>query len=180
MNTFNAVGHAFSYDDELLTQIEKFVCHLYNQANTNEVNKARLNIFRLGLFNEESMPCTKDVLMKHLSRSNYQAAIWRRALHPIIAAPNIVNHGWAVVNGIVSIQWMDLPSAPDGILENVHCGCKSGCLTNRCSCYKGNLCCTVLCHCSGCDNCSEPAEDGSENEEEDHEVDEEDSDYDDY
>lgn len=33
-------------------------------------------------------------------------------------APDIINHGWVVVNNIVSIQWMDLPPAPDGILEN--------------------------------------------------------------
>jgi hypothetical protein len=70
----------FSYEQELLGRCEKFVCQLYNQPNTTEVNNPRLHLFRLAaLFNEESMPCTKDMLLQHLSCANYQAAIWRRA-----------------------------------------------------------------------------------------------------
>lgn len=62
------------------------------------------------------MPCTKDALLQHLSRANYQAAIWRKALQPFIMAPDITNHGWAVANNMVSIVWMGLPPAPDGVL----------------------------------------------------------------
>ena len=71
------------------------------------------------------MPCTKDVLNKHIQRSVYQAAIWRNALNAIVDCPNIINHGWLVdENGNLSINWMDLPPAPDGILENIECSCK--------------------------------------------------------
>ena len=47
-------------------------------------------------------------------------------------------------------------------LKDLHCGCKSGCSTNRCSCFKENLHCTVLCHCEGCANCSGSADEDSE------------------
>ena len=63
-------------------------------------------------------------MTQHLSRANYQAAIWRKALQPFIMALDITNHGWAVANNMVSIVWMGSPPAPNGILENVHSGCK--------------------------------------------------------
>ncbi len=60
------------------------------------------------------MPCTKDALDKHIQRSVYQAAIWQNALSAIVDCPNITNHGWLVDNnGNVSINWMDLPPAPE-------------------------------------------------------------------
>lgn len=73
--------------------------------------------------------------------------------------------------GKTSVQ---LPPAPDGVLENVHCGCKSGCSNNRCSCLKENLHCTALCHCEGCANRSGSADEDSENEAEDYDISHED------
>jgi hypothetical protein len=91
-----------------------------------------------------------------------------------IMAPDITNHGWAVANNMVSIVWMDLPPAPDGVLENVHCGCKSGCSNNRCSCFKENLHCTDMCRYEGCPNRSGSADENSENEAEDYDINHED------
>ena len=45
-----------------------------------------------------------------------------------------------------------MAAAPDGILENVNCGCKSGCSTRRCACRKAELNCTGLCSCCECTN----------------------------
>lgn len=109
------------------------------------------------------MPCMLDVLEKHTSRSAYQACIWKRALNPIISPPSIVEHGWIVDDGTVKLKWMNLPSAPESILENVNCGCKSGCRTKRCSCLKAELKCTTLCSCSGCTNSTNEHDDGNAN-----------------
>ena len=177
IETFNAIGCGFSCDEELLAKCEKFVCWMYNQSGSTEINTARLNIFHLGQFNEESMPCTKDVLSKHLSRCIYQATIWRRALHPFIMPPDINDHEWRVSNGIVSIHWMDLPPAPDAVLENVNCGCQTGCSTRRCSCLKENLSCTGLCYCQGCANRSDGLDNDGENSENEYDVQELDDDY---
>jgi hypothetical protein len=61
--------------------------------------------------------------------------------------PSISEFGWEVNEGQVNIRWMTKAAAPDGILENVNCGCKSGCSTRRCSCQKAELKCTGLCSC---------------------------------
>ena len=66
---------------------------------------------------------------------------------------------------------MDLPPAPDGILENIECSCKKGCASNRCACVKANLSSTSLCKCLDCINGKEnrdklsDSEDDSEGEE---------------
>ena len=170
ISLFRQIGSHCDVDESLLQAAQKFVCRLYNQFDTDEVNKARLIISRLGNLNEESMPCTEDVLKKHLSRANSQAAIWRRALNQTIGAPDLRNYGWRVDNEAVSVSWMDLPPAPDGILENVECACKSGSSTNRCSCFKGSLSCISLCKCSGCTNSTDSAVSESEQEDSDSDV----------
>jgi hypothetical protein len=48
-------------------------CLLYQQKQVDDVNVARYNIFRLGKYCERDMPCTKDVLRKHLNRVVYQS-----------------------------------------------------------------------------------------------------------
>eukprot|EP00794_Sanderia_malayensis_P001844 gene1844-2077_t len=153
VNTFKRVGSAFTASSLLVKEIEKFVCLLYGQKQVDDVDLARYNLFRLGKYCSSDMPCTKDSLKKHIGRAMYQAAIWRRCLSPVVNCPDISEHGWLLDDaGGVSIDWMDLPPAPDGILENVQCSCKKGCSTNRCSCQKANLQCTSLCRCSSCSN----------------------------
>ena len=47
---------------------------------------------------------------------------------------------------------MDLPPASDGILENIECSCKKGCVSNHCACKKAKLSCTSVCKCTSCVN----------------------------
>ena len=141
--SFGDLGSCFEPSPDILNALEVFVCRLYKQPTSTSVNEARLKIFGLGKYCVNQMPCTKDALVKHIRRSAYQAAIWRNALNAMVDYPAMTNHGWLVDNdGNVTIDWMDLPPAPDAILENVECNCKKGCGTNRCSCKKANLCCT--------------------------------------
>ena len=147
----------------LQKELEKFVCILYKQKEVEDVDTARYNIFRLGKYCGSNMPCTKDAFKKHISRVMFQAAIWRRSLSPIMNFPILVGHGWIIdKEGKVSIDWMDLPPAPDGLLENIQCACKKGCTTNRCSCHRANLHCTSLCQCKSCLNSSVVNESGTD------------------
>ena len=110
-----------------------------------------------------NIPRTKDALKTHISRVMFQAAIWRRSLSPIMDFPNLVGHGWIIdKEGKVSIDWMDWPPAPDGLLENIQYACKKGYTTNRCSCHRVNLHCTSLCQCKSCLNSSVVSESGTD------------------
>lgn len=171
--TFETLGRTYDVTQELHKQLEKFTCHLYGQHAVDDVNLARYNIFSIGQFGEDTMPCTKDVLAQHTKRAAYQACIWKNALAQFTTPPAITDHGWVVTDKRVEIKWMTLPPAPDGILENANCGCKTGCATKRCACRKAALKCTSLCSCTNCNNApstDEPEEsdiDLEENDDED-------------
>ena len=129
---------------------KRTICLLYQQTQVDDVNVARYDILRLRKYCKMDMPCTKDVLRKHLNRVIYQVAIWRRALSPITDCQYIAKHDIDDGNdndGNVSIPHRldGFTNFPDGILENVQCGCKTGCTSNRCSCHKANLQCTSIC-----------------------------------
>eukprot|EP00112_Aurelia_sp_Birch-Aquarium-sp1_P020752 Seg542.2 transcript_id=Seg542.2/GoldUCD/mRNA.D3Y31 product="hypothetical protein" protein_id=Seg542.2/GoldUCD/D3Y31 len=156
VSMFKQLGRSYQVESELFAQLEKYVCHLYNQPTVDEVDFARYNQFKLGQFGEDSMPCTRNVLRQHVKRVVFQARIWWLALEPITATPSITDFGWSVVDGNVNVVWMTLPPAPEGVLENVSCGCKSGCATKRCVCKKADLACTSMCSCtSNCQNLRE-------------------------
>lgn len=116
-----------------------------------------------------SMPPNKDALCLHVKRANYQAAIYKRALdpHPVVPSPH--GHGWKVNSDDIFIHWMDLPPAPNSVMELAHCPCKkSQCAKGKCSCLENNLLCTDLCKCSNCENmqsdqqCTLPESDDSD------------------
>ena len=63
--------------------------------------------------------------------------------------------GWERINTSYRPLLSDLNYAPDYLLEIIHCACKSGCKTLRCSCKKNGLECTsACCECRGfsCEN----------------------------
>ena len=123
--TFKNIGSSLIASTVIEKDFEKFVCILYKQKEVDDVDMARCNIFRLGKYCGSDVPCTKDALNKHIRRVTFQATIWRRSLDPMMNCPDLAEYGWIVDGeGKVSIDWMDLPPAPDGILENLQCACK--------------------------------------------------------
>ena len=64
-------------------------------------------------------------------------------------------------------MWMTRPMALDSILEFIHCGCKTGCETQRCSRKKAMMQCTDICTCAGFMNAEfDDEQSGKEKEEE--------------
>ncbi|XP_070535408.1 uncharacterized protein [Ptychodera flava] len=151
-NTFQEIGTSWTVSDELMTQIESFVCELYGQGQCSNVNEARYNCFRLGSQNDGALPPNKDSLKLHTQRANYQTAIYRRCLQAKMDAPSPHGHGWIVQDSELSIQWMTLPPAPDSIINFVSCKCKKSGCSSRCSCREVELLCTELCQCVSCTN----------------------------
>lgn len=154
-SAFKSLGSTCTVPQELFQEIQKYVCILYGQLCDDDVNTARYNLFNVGQYSESTIPCTKDVLLLHTSRASYQAHIWKCALQAIISPPSMDDFGWEIKDGQVLVKWMSMPVAPDGILENVNCGCRSGCSTKRCACVRAELKCTGLCGCNNCMNIKE-------------------------
>ena len=58
-----------------LKNLKGLTCHLYGQYSVDDINLARYNIFSIGQFGENTMPCTKDVLTQHTKRAAHQACL---------------------------------------------------------------------------------------------------------
>ena len=62
-------------------------------------------------------------------------------------------HGWDVIDGHISIHWMDQQPAPKALLQFISCNCLKGrCVGGRCSCRKNVMSCTDACGCVECSN----------------------------
>ena len=160
IESFSLLGQTFPPSDRLISELSRFVCLLYGDAASVDVNICGYNLFKLGKCSDDLLPPTYDSLVKHIERVSYQSAIWSRCLLPNPIIPSPIGNGWRLSNGELEVVWMTRPPAPDSLLDCVNCKCKTGCQTQRCSCNKANLNCTELCSC--CDCCNVPEIGGKE------------------
>ena len=156
MDTFAHLGDDWEMNPQQLQNLEEYVCRLYGQS-TNSVNEARLTIFKLTCESDHSLPPNGDCLALHAQRANYQAAIWRRCMTPIMSVPSPLSHGWKADTNSdppsLAVEWMKTPPAPSSLVQLVKCGCKKGSSTSkRCNCWSAGMACTDICHCLQCHN----------------------------
>uniref|UniRef100_UPI00358F3D52 uncharacterized protein n=1 Tax=Myxine glutinosa TaxID=7769 RepID=UPI00358F3D52 len=148
----NALKDLGEHFDIQLDLLEVFVCKLYGQHSVTTINEARYNMFRLARKSEITMPPNQDALREHIKRANYQAGIYKRSLQPNAEIPVPDGHGWKMESGELVINWMNLPPAPDGVMELAYCtgNCKkSKCGdADTCTCLQNNVPCIDLCKCA--------------------------------
>ena len=144
-------GHA----DGDLASAEVFVVKLYNASSgTKCINSLRLEMFHK-VNDPEKLPPTKDALVLHLKRSQYQTSVWHTATTAKPDLPPIEEHGWQVnPDKTVDPILMSKNSVPEVCTELLTCRCKtSKCTSGRCTCKKNELPCSAACLCSGrCQN----------------------------
>ncbi|CAC5376850.1 unnamed protein product [Mytilus coruscus] len=144
--TFEEVG------EDLSKTLEWFLCAIYGYE-INNIDELRFKMFcNAKNIHCHLLPRTKDAMLKHMKRANFQAKIWKSALeHNTVPSPN--NHGWIVKNDLISINWLDQPPALDALSILISCSCIAGCAHKRCSCVRQGLSCTDSCKCSNaCSN----------------------------
>lgn len=153
LQTLGKIGEEFSSAESLLADVEPLVCKLYGSPSSTRVNDARFTMFCSKAGNEQAIPPTKQALLQHVKRANYQAAIWKRADKAMMEAPAPVGHGWVMEQDELSVLWTTADMAPPDVLKLVKCNCsKKKCVDQRCSCLRMQLKCTNLCSCSSCQN----------------------------
>ena len=123
---FESLGNELDVSGQVISILEKYVCHLYGQPKISSVNEARYQMFRLGKCSEESLPPNSDSLHQHILRVNYEAFIRKQSTINTISAPSPDGYGWTVEGTDLNIKWGTMESAPDSILEYVMCRCKKG------------------------------------------------------
>ena len=146
------LGESFEVPDSLIKLCQDFVCALYG-GQKDTVNELRYLLFCTKSMQDYQLPPTLDALRKHVSRTNCQCAIWKRALLPQPSVPSPVGKGWKITEDGLSVNWMDLLPSPLAVLELLSCRCNSSCSNNRCSCFANKFPCTDACFCGdSCEN----------------------------
>ena len=87
-------GASFDVGDELLKVCEEFACRLYGSKSCTSINDWRYHLFATKAAQGDQLPPTRDALVQHVRRANYQAGIWLRALEATPNIPSPVGHGW--------------------------------------------------------------------------------------
>ena len=144
-----------------MNSLEEFTCELYNSnGNFTDINSLRYKLFciKKGGIESSQLPPCHDCLQKHILRSNYQAAIWRRCLKNNANIPTPVGKGWLLERNSESepmslaVDWMFGKPAPDAVLDLISCNCSKACDNDKCTCFSNKLKCTYMCKIAHCSN----------------------------
>ena len=82
------LGDEIPPNTSVLADAEAFVCQLYSKdTGKTSINKARSSAFRKAKNKLDTLPSTQDALRLHITRSNYQTLIWKKALEPCPLLP---------------------------------------------------------------------------------------------
>ncbi|KAG1692301.1 Transmembrane protein 164 [Nymphon striatum] len=113
---FSRLGLSWDVDNNLVNELQKFVCRLYGQKQST-VNELRYKMYcsKNGKVKSEQLPPCHNALKQHILRCNYQARIWRLAFENNPVYPEIHDHGWYLENQAIKIRWMTCQPAPNEI-----------------------------------------------------------------
>ena len=139
---------------DLYKMLEEFTCLLYGSKTLSDINELRYELFcfRKGKIDSSQLPLCRHALRKHIDRVNYQCVIWKSCFeqYPMILEPQ--EHGWTLINNMLTINWMTISPAPDSILEFLSYSCSKSCDNNRSTCRANNLKCIEMCKLKQCSN----------------------------
>ena len=145
-------GNSFGHDDERQQGCARFVCSLYrNNAKIWTDFDKNCSAARMHTPAICRQPNMLSSIMSHeqITRPAFGTITWKRQPYANICPHG---HGWDVIDGHISIHWMDQQPAPKALLQFISCNCLKGrCVGGRCSCRK-NVMCTDACGCVECSN----------------------------
>ena len=152
MNVMRLFGESLEVTESLFTTIERMVCHLYGMLEESDINSARYKQFcRAKTPEPHQLLLTKNELLHHVKRANYQLLVSKQALNTNFEPHSPIRHGWQDNEGRLEIVWMERKPAPEHMLELITCKCRRALCGDDCQCGILSLDCTDLCKCTG--NC---------------------------
>ena len=127
------------------------MCNLYEKCTSVDSLRYEHHCAKDGKIEAEALPPYQSSLRLHVSRANYQTAIWRRATEAYPDIPSPHGHRWSGNSSNLEFAWLGSSHAPEEVLELLSCNCKCKCTVDTCCCLKAGLKCTEMCSLK-CDN----------------------------
>lgn len=131
---FKKLGNADKVEQDVVNQLEAFVCALYGKHNLSDVNEARLAIFqqsyapksntgpldKLRGVNPSLLPPCKATLAQKIKRTNYVVALWKSACTSTGKPPfGPVGHGWTLDGSRYKVLWYEGRYIPAEVEQNL-------------------------------------------------------------
>ena len=143
-----SIGDGWEVSEDTFKDTEALVCQIYGKkCQSVDVLRYEIHCAKGGKVEPEALPPCQSSLRLHVTRANYQAAIWKRAIVPLPVIPSPGGHGWEVdnISNVVKFVWLGSKPAPEEVLELLSCTCKRACTVDNCCCLKAGLKCTDMC-----------------------------------
>ena len=125
---FSKLGMSWDVNKEMIQDLEAFTCTLYGYPRYKSIDALRHDMLKRKCNGNSKLdpskaidlaslpPCGKT-LLQHIRRSNLQSGVWRRALENFLEVPDVTNHGWVVVDGILEPLWCEGDLLPDELVD---------------------------------------------------------------
>ena len=151
-----ALGEDIVVNESTTNIIEKLFYHLYGMPEKNEMSDARYHKFcKNKILEPHQLSPTKDELLQHVKRANYQSFIWKRGLHANSDIPSPVGNGWSLSGDVLEVVLMESLPAPELALKLITCDCRRLKCNASCQCKILSLEFTDICKChANCENVS--------------------------
>ena len=121
MNVMTLLGESLEVTESLFAIIKIVVCHLHQMPEESNINIASYKKFcRAKTTEPYQPPPTKDELLQHVKRANYQSLLWKQALNTNFEPHSPIGHGRQDDEGSLEIVWMECKPAPESMLELIN------------------------------------------------------------
>ena len=91
--SLSSLGSSPSVYCNTLNCVEKFFCKAFRSKRTS-IDETRYAMFCRKSTKTEALPPTKNSLIHHVNRANYQTLIWKSALDPNANVGSPIGNGW--------------------------------------------------------------------------------------
>ena len=138
--------------EDVVSAGEKAIVCLYNGSSDDTLDSLRHAKFCERAAKSPTsvkvhkLPPTSAAARYHSMRAYLQVQQWKQPTCPL----DPLSWGWSLVQGRLEPIQVDLPPAPETLLQVIRCNCKTDCSSNRCTCRKHGLQCSTACgNCRG-------------------------------
>ena len=138
--------------EDVVSAGEKAIVCLYNGSSDDTLDSLRHAKFCERAAKSPTsvkvhkLPPTSAAARYHSMRAYLQVQQWKQPTCPL----DPLSWGWSLVQGRLAPIQVDLPPAPETLLQVIRCNCKTDCSSNRCTCRKHGLQCSTACgNCRG-------------------------------
>ena len=128
---FAKLGDDWEVADELLAELEEFVCFMYGFPRVKKVNDVRTLMLKKMVGEGKAikasskvdlsrMPPCRRSLIPHIKRANYRVGQWKHSHESFPEIPPPAGYGWTHSDGFLEPEWSDgpiLPSQLDDLLD---------------------------------------------------------------